>query len=175
MSINPFKSYECDTWTHLCMTSFVMSLHDVSALYHCVMFMCDVPVWRRFLAWYICMICLHDVYTCCDYMMSLRCISGHNIPVWCPCMISLPNSIMWCVYISLYDVPTQYPCRDVPVRWPCMIYLHVVHAWCPCVMSILGVLLSVCYQSLTAHQHQKGYTVPKQLLMLATSIEVATV
>ncbi len=29
--------------------------------------------------------------------------------------------------------------------------------------------------SLTAHQHQKGHTVPKQVIMIATSIQVATV
>ncbi len=28
---------------------------------------------------------------------------------------------------------------------------------------------------LTAHQHQKGHTVPKQVIMIATSIQVATV
>ncbi len=27
----------------------------------------------------------------------------------------------------------------------------------------------VCYQSLTAHQHQKGHTVPKQVITIATS------
>ncbi len=26
-----------------------------------------------------------------------------------------------------------------------------------------------CYQSLTAHQHQKGHTVPKQVIMISTS------
>ncbi len=31
------------------------------------------------------------------------------------------------------------------------------------------------YQSLTAHQHQKGHTVPKQVIMIATSIQVTTV
>ncbi len=31
------------------------------------------------------------------------------------------------------------------------------------------------YHSLTAHQHQKGHTVPKQVIMVATSIQVATV
>ncbi len=31
------------------------------------------------------------------------------------------------------------------------------------------------YHSLMAHQHQKGHTVPKQVIMIATSIEVATV
>ncbi len=31
------------------------------------------------------------------------------------------------------------------------------------------------YHSLTAHQHQKGHTVPKQVIMIATSIQVATV
>ncbi len=35
--------------------------------------------------------------------------------------------------------------------------------------------VSECYQSLTAHQHQKGQTVPKQVIMIATSIQVATV
>ncbi len=29
--------------------------------------------------------------------------------------------------------------------------------------------------SLTAHQHQKGHTVPKQVIMIATSIQVVTV
>ncbi len=28
---------------------------------------------------------------------------------------------------------------------------------------------------LTAHQHQKGHTVPKQVIMIATSIQAATV
>ncbi len=31
------------------------------------------------------------------------------------------------------------------------------------------------YHSLTAHQHQKGHTVPKQVIMIAKSIQVATV
>ncbi len=31
------------------------------------------------------------------------------------------------------------------------------------------------YHSLTAHQHQKGHTVPKQVIMIATLIQVATV
>ncbi len=31
------------------------------------------------------------------------------------------------------------------------------------------------YHTLTAHQHQKGHTVPKQVIMIATSIQVATV
>ncbi len=31
------------------------------------------------------------------------------------------------------------------------------------------------YHSLTAHQHQKAHTVPKQVVMIATSIQVATV
>ncbi len=31
------------------------------------------------------------------------------------------------------------------------------------------------YHSSTAHQHQKGHTVPKQVIMIATSIQVATV
>ncbi len=35
--------------------------------------------------------------------------------------------------------------------------------------------VSECYQSLTAHQHQKGHTVPKQVIMIATSIQVVTV
>ncbi len=30
------------------------------------------------------------------------------------------------------------------------------------------------YHSLTAHQHQKGHTVPKQVIMIATSIQVAS-
>ena len=32
-----------------------------------------------------------------------------------------------------------------------------------------------CYHSLTAHQHQKDHTVPKQEIMIAKSIQVATV
>ena len=32
-----------------------------------------------------------------------------------------------------------------------------------------------CYQRLTAHQHQKGHTVPKQVITIASSIQVATV
>ncbi len=31
------------------------------------------------------------------------------------------------------------------------------------------------YHSLMAHEHQKGHTVPKQVIMIATSIQVATV
>ncbi len=33
----------------------------------------------------------------------------------------------------------------------------------------------VWYHSLTAHQHQKGHTVPKQVIMISKSIQVATV
>ncbi len=36
-------------------------------------------------------------------------------------------------------------------------------------------MVSECYQRLTAHQHQTGHTVPKQMIMIATSIQVATV
>ncbi len=32
--------------------------------------------------------------------------------------------------------------------------------------------VSECYQSLTAHQHQNGHTVPKQVITIATSIQV---
>ncbi len=32
-----------------------------------------------------------------------------------------------------------------------------------------------CYQSLTAHQHQNGHTVPNEVIMIATSIQVTTV
>ncbi len=35
--------------------------------------------------------------------------------------------------------------------------------------------VSECYQSFTAHQHQKGHTVPKQVTTTATSIQVTTV
>ena len=35
--------------------------------------------------------------------------------------------------------------------------------------------VSECYQSLTAHQHQKGHTVPKQVITITTSIQVVTV
>ena len=35
--------------------------------------------------------------------------------------------------------------------------------------------VSECYQSLTAHQHQKGHTVPKQVITIPTSIQVATI
>ncbi len=35
--------------------------------------------------------------------------------------------------------------------------------------------VSECYQSLTAHQHQKGHTVPKQVITITTSIQVAKV
>ncbi len=35
--------------------------------------------------------------------------------------------------------------------------------------------VSECYQSLTAHQHQKGHTMPKQVITIATSIQVFTV
>ena len=35
--------------------------------------------------------------------------------------------------------------------------------------------VSECYQSLTAHQHQKGHTVPKQVITIATLIQVTTV
>ncbi len=35
--------------------------------------------------------------------------------------------------------------------------------------------VSECNQSLTAHQHRKGHTVPKQVILIATSIQVATV
>ncbi len=37
------------------------------------------------------------------------------------------------------------------------------------------VWVSECYQSLTAHQHQKGHTVSKQVITIATSIQVTTV
>ncbi len=40
---------------------------------------------------------------------------------------------------------------------------------------VWGGLVSECYQSLTAHQHQKGHTVPKQVITVTTSIQVATV
>ncbi len=36
-------------------------------------------------------------------------------------------------------------------------------------------IVSECYQSLTAHQHQKGHTMPKQVITIPTSIQVDTV
>ncbi len=33
--------------------------------------------------------------------------------------------------------------------------------------------VSECYQSLTAHQHQKGHTVPKQVIMKCYSLSTA--
>ncbi len=44
-------------------------------------------------------------------------------------------------------------------------------------VSKYGPRVWVCewYQSLTTHQHQKGRSVPKQVIMIATSIQVATV
>ncbi len=33
----------------------------------------------------------------------------------------------------------------------------------PCDWLELYIYVCVCYQSLTAHQHQKGHTVPKQV------------
>ncbi len=38
-----------------------------------------------------------------------------------------------------------------------------------------SVSVSEWYPSLTAHQHQKGHTVPKPVIMIATSIQFATV
>ncbi len=35
--------------------------------------------------------------------------------------------------------------------------------------------VSESYQSLTAHQHQKGHTVPKQVITIAMLIQVTTV
>ncbi len=34
--------------------------------------------------------------------------------------------------------------------------------------------VSECYQSLTVHQHRKGHTVPKQVTMIATSVQLGT-
>ncbi len=50
-------------------------------------------------------------------------------------------------------------------------------AWEPaiCGCSQPSWKVSECYQSLTAHQHQKGHTVPKQVMTITTSIQVATV
>ena len=42
-------------------------------------------------------------------------------------------------------------------------------------LALDGVSVSECYQSLMVHQHQKGHTVPKQVIMIAMSIQVATV
>ncbi len=39
---------------------------------------------------------------------------------------------------------------------------------------MLKSMISECYQSLTAHQHQKNHTVPKQVIIIATSIQVAS-
>ncbi len=42
-------------------------------------------------------------------------------------------------------------------------------------LGFFGLGVSECYQSLTAHQHQKGHTVPKQVITIATSIQFTTV
>ncbi len=42
-------------------------------------------------------------------------------------------------------------------------------------MYLSDYQVSVCYQSFTAHQHQKGHTVPKQVITIAMSIQVFTV
>ncbi len=44
----------------------------------------------------------------------------------------------------------------------------------PCGVHELGRVRE-CYQSFTAHQHQKGHTVPKQVITIAMSIQVFTV
>ncbi len=43
------------------------------------------------------------------------------------------------------------------------------------VVVAVVIVVSECYQCLTAHQHQKGHTVPKQVITIATSIQVTTV
>ena len=42
------------------------------------------------------------------------------------------------------------------------------------VWEVVVVVPGWWYHSLTAHQHQKGHTVPKQVIMIATSIQVAS-
>ncbi len=44
-----------------------------------------------------------------------------------------------------------------------------------CISPHTQKISSECYQSLTAHQHQKGHTVPKQVITIPTSIQVTTV
>ena len=82
--------------------------------------------------------------------------------------------------------------NTVNSRWcHCHIQCFVPHHWYPshgnwrhqawpsCIHWILWCLgktaicvsVSQCYQSLTAHQHQKVHTVPKQVIMIATSIQ----
>ncbi len=44
-----------------------------------------------------------------------------------------------------------------------------------CDQTWYEIPVSECYQSLMAHQHQKGHTVPKQVITIAMSIHVSTV
>ncbi len=43
------------------------------------------------------------------------------------------------------------------------------------IMTALLGSVSECYQSLTAHQHQKGHTVPKQVITIKTSNQVDSI
>ncbi len=43
------------------------------------------------------------------------------------------------------------------------------------ILGVCALVVVVVVSQLTAHQHQKGHTVPKQVIMIATSIQVATV
>ncbi len=75
-------------------------------------------------------------------------------------------------------MPTEWPSST---RFHLSIYVSLIRCrdviTSPCDTVVTHSLLSQCecYQSLTAHQHQKGHTVPKQVITIATSIQVTTV
>ncbi len=53
------------------------------------------------------------------------------------------------------------------IGYTCFCQARAVYSW---IDGGGGGGITVC---LTAHQHQKGHTVPKQVIMIATSIQVA--
>ncbi len=81
-------------------------------------------------------------------------------------------------HVSLYMCVLQYVCVCICVFFCNKKYFMKVHDVfilpCSPIWSSLkwnGMLKHWWYHSLTAHQHQKGHTVPKPVIMIAKSIQ----
>ncbi len=80
------------------------------------------------------------------------------------------NLIAVCITGTTYEIPLlwNYMYKSFKSFHKCQLIKQSIKVLASCLWSV-----SECYQSLTAHQ--QGHTVPKQVIMIATSIQVATV
>ncbi len=91
-----------------------------------------------------------------------------------------PMPHAWLVKLLRGRYPPRFPIGLNLVTIPTYRYLlcHIM-LWLSELLAVISVTSLIWwwwwYHSLTARQHQKGHTVPKQVIMIATSIQVATV